>query len=89
MKKVYLIQYHSVDNQLFETKVKSLGEWVKYFSDNWIVSSELSAQEIYDKITEGFENKSIIIIEMSTENYYGRMDPKIWNFLKMNKKKKL
>jgi hypothetical protein len=89
MKKVYLIQYHSVDNQLFENKVKSLGEWVKYFSDNWIVSSELSAQEIYDKITEGFENKSIIIIEMSTENYYGRMDPKIWNFLKMNKKKKL
>lgn len=89
MKKVYLIQYNSVDNQLFENKVKSLGEWVKYFSDNWIVSSELSAQEIYDKITEGFENKSIIIIEMSTENYYGRMDPKIWNFLKMNKKKKL
>jgi hypothetical protein len=89
MKKVYLIQYHNVDNQLFENKVKSLGEWVKYFSDNWIVSSELSAQEIYDKITEGFENKSIIIIEMSTENYYGRMDPKIWNFLKMNKKKRL
>ena len=89
MKKVYLIQYHSVDNQLFENKVKSLGEWVKYFSDNWIVSSELSAKEIYDKITEGFENKSIIIIEISTENYYGRMDPKIWNFLKMNKKKNL
>ena len=28
-------------------------------------------------------NKSIIVIEISTENFYGRMDPKIWNFLKV------
>ena len=88
MKKVYLIQYRSFDNHIFENKVKLLGEWVKYFSDNWIVSSELSAKEIYEKITEGNENKSIIVIEISTENFYGRMDPKIWNFLKAHKKRK-
>jgi hypothetical protein len=53
-----------------------------------MVSSELSAKEIYEKITEGNENKSIIVIEISTENFYGRMDPKIWNFLKAHKKRK-
>lgn len=88
MKKVYLIQYNMSDNQIFENKVKSLGDWVKYFSDNWIVSSELSAQKIYEKLTDGNDNKSIIIIELSTENYYGRMNPKVWDFLKSNKIKK-
>lgn len=88
MKKVYLIQYKTADNQIFESKIKLFDERVSYFTDNWMVSSELSAKEIYEKITEGNENKSIIVIEISTENFYGRMDPKIWNFLKAHKKRK-
>jgi hypothetical protein len=87
MKKVYLIQYNISDNSIFENRVKSLGDWVKYFSDNWIVSSELTSKEIYEKITEGYENKSILIIELPTTNYYGRMNTKVWDFLKSNKKK--
>ena len=88
MKKVYLIQYKTADNQIFESKIKLFDERVSYFADNWMVSSELSAKEIYEKITEGNENKSIIVIEISTENFYGRMDPKIWNFLKAHKRRK-
>lgn len=88
MKKVYLIQYKTADNQIFESKIKLFDERVSYFTDNWMVSSEMSAKEIYEKITEGNENKSIIVIEISTENFYGRMDPKIWNFLKAHKKRK-
>lgn len=87
MKKVYLIQYNMSDNSIFESRVKSLGDWVKYFSDNWIVTSEMSAKEIYEKITEGYENKSIFVIELPTTNYYGRMNTKVWDFLKANKKK--
>ena len=41
MKKVYLIQYRSFDNHIFENKVKLLGEWVKYFSDNWLIFDAL------------------------------------------------
>ena len=49
MKKLYLIQYrnHSVS---IEEKIKSLGSWIKYFSDNWIVESELSSKDIYEKL---------------------------------------
>ena len=87
MKKVYLIQYNMSDNLIFESRVKSLGDWVKYFSDNWLVASELSAVEISEKLTEGYENKSILVIELSTTNYYGRMNTKVWEFLKTHKKK--
>lgn len=87
MKKIYIIQYDLSDNQVFEPRVKSLGDWVKYFSDNWIVSSELSSKEIYEKISEGYENKSIFIMELNPTNYYGRMNTKVWDFLKANKQK--
>ncbi len=87
MKKVYLIQYNISDNSIFENRVKSLGDWVKYFSDNWIVTSELTAKEIYEKITEGYESKSILVMELPTSNYYGRMNTKVWDFLKSNRKK--
>jgi hypothetical protein len=88
MKKIYLIQYNESDNSIFENRVKSIGDWVKYFSDNWIVASELSAEKIYEKITNGYDNKSIFIIELSSTNYYGRMNTKVWDFIKVSKKKK-
>ena len=87
MKKVYLVQYNTTDSSILETRLKSFGDWVKYFSDNWIIASESSAKEIYDKLTEGNENKSILIIELDTKNYYGRMNTKIWDFLKKHKSK--
>ena len=88
MKKVYLIQYNINDNLIFDSRVKNLGDWVKYFSDNFIVASDLSAQQIYEHITDGFDNKSILIIELDTKNYYGRMNTKIWDFLKKYKNNK-
>ncbi|SNR72430.1 DUF3884 family protein [Flavobacterium sp. ov086] len=87
MKKLYIIKYDVSDSQIFDNRVKGLGDWVKYFSDNWIVSSELSAKEIYEKITEEYENKSIFIVELNPTNYYGRMNTKVWEFLKANKQK--
>lgn len=85
--KTYLIQYRDEDRSIFENRVKSIGDWVKYFSDNWIVASNLSPKEIYDKITDGYENKSILIIEISNTSYYGRMNTNVWDFLKASRKK--
>ncbi len=87
MKKVYLIQYRISDNIAFENKVKSIGTWIKYFDDNWLVESTLSSKEIYEKLTVGNNDKSIFIIEVNTENYYGRMNTKVWDYLKISRKK--
>lgn len=83
--KIYLIQYMSSDNLIFEPKLKQLGDWVKYFDDNFFVASEMTAQKIYEYLTEGHDNKSILIIEVSTNNYYGRMNTKVWEILKKHK----
>jgi hypothetical protein len=61
MKKIYLIQSAIKDNEAFSNRIKSLGTWLKYFSDNWIVESTFSAKEIYDRLSSGHENESIFI----------------------------
>lgn len=86
MKKIYLIQFKSSDSLAFESKVKAIGSWVKYFDDNWIVETTLSAKEIYDKISVGNEDKSIFIIQLDASNYWGRMNSKLWDYLKPRKK---
>jgi hypothetical protein len=85
--KVYLVQFTSADKVIFEPRIKNLGEWVKYYDDNYLVTSDLNADEIYRHLTDGYENKSILVIQVSTANYYGRMNTKVWDILKKNKLK--
>ncbi|WP_396210428.1 hypothetical protein [Flavobacterium sp.] len=88
MKKTYLIQFKSSDAFFFESKVKTLGSWVKYFDDNWIVETTLTAKEIYDKLSVGNTDKSIFIIQLDISNYWGRMNSKLWDYLKLRRKYK-
>jgi hypothetical protein len=85
--KVYLVQFTTADKYIFEPRIKNLGEWVKYYDDNYLVASELNADEIYRHLTDGYVNKSILVIQVSTSNYYGRMNTKVWEILKKNKLK--
>ena len=86
MKKIYLIQTNIKDNEAFTDRIKSLGSWLKYFSDNWIVESSLSAQEIYVKLSSGHEKDSIFVAELSKSNNWGRMNTKVWEYFKERKK---
>jgi hypothetical protein len=86
MKKTYLIQTNIKENEAFNDRIKSLGTWLKYFSDNWLIESTLSAKEIYAKLSSGHEKDNIFIIEIKTENYWGRMNTKLWEYLKERKK---
>ena len=86
MKKIYLIQYKKGTDLAFENRIKSVsGNWIKYFDDNFIIESELKPSEIYDKLKIGFEEASILIIEVSRTNYYGRMNTSLWDWLKQKK----
>jgi|JI9StandDraft_2_1071091.scaffolds.fasta_scaffold131317_2 hypothetical protein len=87
MKKIYLIQHNLSNNSIIELRIKSLGSWVKYFSENWIVETELSSKEIYQKLSVGFEQDSFMIIQLDNNNYYGRMNTTLWDYLKPRRKK--
>lgn len=81
MNRLYIIQTDIKNNEVFNQRLKSLGGWMRYFSDNWIIESPLSAKEIYNQISVGYENESIFIIEIQKNNYWGRMNKTVWDFL--------
>jgi hypothetical protein len=50
-----------------------------------MIESTLSAKEIYDKLSIGFENVNMFIIELNKSNYWGRMNSIVWDYLKNRK----
>jgi hypothetical protein len=84
MNRIYLIQYVIVDDSVLVNRIKALGNWIQYFNKSWIVKSNLSAQDIYNKLSVDYEQVSFFIIELNTKNYWGRMNTSVWDWLKEN-----
>lgn len=84
MNRIYLIQYNISEDSVIVNRIKSLGSWIQYFGKSWLVKSELSAKAIYEKLSVDYEKESFFIMEL-TSNYWGRMNTKVWDWLKENK----
>lgn len=82
MKKKYLIQFAPGENIVIDEKLKSLGKWIKYFENNFIIETIYNSKQIYEYLNINNPSKYVFIIEISVQNYYGRMNPKIWEFIK-------
>jgi hypothetical protein len=85
MSKIYIIQYGIIDDLIIAERIKSLGKWMNYFSKTWILQSELSAHEIYNKISLDFEKELILVIELNKSNYWGVMPKEVWDYLEKAK----
>jgi hypothetical protein len=82
MNKLYLIQYTLKNDPILVPRIKTLGTWMNYFPQSWIVKTHLNAQEIYEKISVDLEKDRILIMELDKINYWGIMPKEAWNFLK-------
>ncbi|WP_320051930.1 hypothetical protein [uncultured Acetobacteroides sp.] len=81
-KSVYIIQHNITDSVTIENRIKTLGDWIKYFDNSFLLRSDLKAKDIYEKISVDFEKSNILIMEITSSNYWGRMDVSLWKFLK-------
>ena len=86
MKKILLVIYDpSIENQILDDRIKSLGPSFVFWRNHWFVETNLSSKEVYQRISANeFETASIIIVELSSEKrkYYGRMNTALWDWLK-------
>jgi len=86
MNKIYLVQCNHVDAPFFGSRVQTLGDWIKYFENSWIVETNLSAKQVYEQLTVGDSTtKNIFIIELNKTNYWGIMNNSLWEYLKKKK----
>lgn len=86
MKKILLVIYDpSIENQILDDRIKSLGPSFVFWRNHWFVETNLSSKEVYQRISANeFETASIIIVELSSEKrkYYGRMNTALWDWFK-------
>lgn len=82
MNRICLIQYSIKEDSVIINRIKSLGDWVQYFDNNWLVKTSFSVKEIYNKLSVDYENASFFIIELDKSNYWGRMNTNVWDLLK-------
>ena len=86
MKKQYLIQYKITTDDIVANRIKAItSSWIKYFDNSWLIESTLTPKEIYERISLSSDEFSVIIIEVNKTSYYGRMNTKVWDWLKQKR----
>lgn len=87
MKKIILIIHDpSLESEVLKDRIKSLGRSFVFWNNHWLVETNLTAEEVYNRISDnGFESQSIFISEIKNkpgEGYWGVMNKNLWSWLK-------
>ncbi len=87
MKKLLVIYDPSISNiEVLQDRIKSLGRNYVFWSNHWLIETNLTAEEVYNKISANeFEKKSFFVVEISdkvSDGYWGVMDGSLWDWLK-------
>lgn len=87
MKKAYLITYDSEyknDDYLLKEELKKNKKWWHYLDYTWIIISEESAREIWDRIKNKInQHNGLLIIEVGTQAE-GWLDRTAWDWIDEN-----
>ena len=88
MKKIF---YISFDKPLLDVatdkKIKDMGPWFRYFGNNWLLETELSEKQIYDRLQTIGNEFRILIIEINIKSSWGWMPKDAWTWLNERRNK--
>lgn len=73
------------NSDVFEDRIKALGDTFHIFSNMVFVETESSSKEVYEKLSSGiYENSLMLILYVHNElfGFWGRMNTKLWDWLK-------
>jgi len=70
-------------NKLYEA-IKASGKWWHYLESTWLVVSNESSQQVWDRIAQSIdENDSVLIIEVR-KNKSGWLPQDAWDWINKN-----
>jgi hypothetical protein len=88
MMKVYLVSYDlkkpGKDYEGLYKELKSASSWWHYLESSWLLKTNLTADQWFDKIkTHLDENDFVLIIEVGKDSQ-GWLPPKAWEWIQKN-----
>lgn len=85
-KKILHIAYSKSleDSEILKDRIKKLGSsYYNYLPCNWLIETDKTAQEAHTEITtDGFEESSILVLRINSDDYWGRMNTSLWEWFK-------
>lgn len=88
---VYMITYdlnktgQNYDNVIKAIKDASTGVWCTFWKSSYLIKSNLTANQISDKITPYIDsNDRLIILECKNSNYQGWLEKEQWEYINKN-----
>lgn len=92
MNTILIIYDISIESDILVTRIKSLGDNYVFWENHWLVKTEMTAKEAYERIaTNGYEGKSMIVIRIDNRDeigYWGVMNRNLWEWFKQGLKEK-
>ena len=87
---VYMITYdlnsegQNYDDVINAIKDASTGAWCTYWKSSYLIKSNLSVQQVTDRITPHLDsNDRLLVIEVK-QNYQGWLTDKQWKYIREN-----
>lgn len=70
-------------NNLYEA-IKSSGKWWHYLESTWIVTTNETSQQIWDRLAKNIDNNDRLLIIEVKNNCYGWLPKDAWDWIRQN-----
>ena len=86
---VYMITYDlNSKGQNYEDVIQSIkdastGAWCSYWKSSYLIKSNLTVQQVSDKITPHLDSNDRLIVIETKANYQGWLSEKQWKYLSL------
>ena len=87
---VYMITYdlnsegQNYDDVIKAIKDASTGAWCTYWKSSYLIKSNLSVQQVTDRITPHLDNNDCLLVIEVKQNYQGWLTDKQWKYIREN-----
>ncbi|MFN3075186.1 hypothetical protein ACK1JC_16550 [Acinetobacter sp. TY2] len=85
MYNLYYVQIKKEFEEISQERMANIGDFINIFDTTYLIVTEMSAKDIYNKISMNGES-SIFIIQCNINEYYGWANKRVWAWLDEKKK---
>ena len=81
MNKILITYDPSFSNEILNDRIRNVGRSFNFYRNQWVVETEMTSKQVYERLSAGeFESLTMLVVEISDTNYYGRMNTALWDW---------
>ena len=83
MSNLYYVQVKDEVQEISKDRMRNIGDYINIFDTTYLLYTNKNSKEIYESIFIDDES-SVFIIQCNINDYYGRANKRVWEWLREN-----